>query len=123
MATLNIKALSAGISLFALFMVGTISAKANTHEEDKKEKEKKEVKAGSEKIETVANELWFEFTGGDPSSPSDYILHNDDGSESPSICQPEPTELVCAVKALPSASNPMQPDLSTVTETRYTPDN
>jgi len=60
MITLNIKALSAGISLFALFMVGTISAKANTTE---KEKEKKEVKV------SVATAAWYQVDLSNPSNP------------------------------------------------------
>ncbi|NGM65795.1 hypothetical protein [Sphingobacterium sp. SGR-19] len=117
MATLNIKALSAGISLFALFMVGTISAKANTHEGGKKENE---VKAKTEKV--VLAPQWYEFTDnlndGDASNPLNYTLTPNAGQNPPSC--PTGEDQVCAVHAQPDQDNPDIPDLSSgsIVETR-----
>lgn len=57
MATLNLKALSAGISLFALCMMGTVSLNAKTSEGDKKDKEVK-IK-NSDKVKKQVVLQWF----------------------------------------------------------------
>lgn len=69
-----------------------------------------------------AGEQWFKYIGGNPALPSSYELHGD-GSSSPDECVIPPTEQVCSLKAQPSGSNPDQPNMSTVIDTRYTPEN
>jgi len=101
MATLNIKALSAGISLFALFMVGTISAKANTHEGEKKEKE---VKAATKKI--LVNQTWY-FTG---TSNNDITNAESYSSEADAPCSGAP-QTICEIDAPASLDNPELPDM------------
>lgn len=92
MATLNIKALSAGISLFALCMVGTVSAKTNTHEGEKKEKEVK-----VETAKALVNETWY-FTGGSNDNPELATNYSLSSSGLPN-CGAINREVICQIEA------------------------
>ena len=103
MATLNIKALSAGISLFALFMVGTISAKANTHEDEKKEKE-----AETKTAKVLVNQTWY-FHGEDSEeNVIDANLYQDTPSTEKDC---GPLQTICSISAPEDPLNPGHPKM------------
>ncbi|GEM62249.1 hypothetical protein SF1_02310 [Sphingobacterium faecium NBRC 15299] len=120
MRTLLKRAIGAtSVCVLAAGMV--FGAHAFTKKADNKVSEEKNELA-VKKTDLKSGEQWFIFMGGDPNSPSNYQLHSD-GTQSPSECVTEETEVLCSLKAQPSASNPNQPNLATTIESRYTPEN
>ncbi|WP_133166404.1 hypothetical protein [Sphingobacterium haloxyli] len=75
MASLKIN-LKGAITVFALCLIGTVSAAPNGNG-DEKEKEKKEVKAETVK---VFSEAWFSYNGtGDQDDPASYMYNPSGG--------------------------------------------
>src|SRR5690606_19152593 len=109
--------LKGAITVFAICLIGTVSAAPNGNG-DEKEKEKKEVK--TEK--SLQSTQWFEFRNnlndGDTSNPLNYTLTPNAGQNPPSC--PTGDDQVCAVHTLPDEDNPDVPDLSSssIVETR-----
>lgn len=75
MATLKIKYLKGAITMFALCLIGTVSAAPNGNADEKEEK--KEVKVETAK---VFSEAWFSYDGtGDQDDPASYMYNPSGG--------------------------------------------
>ena len=99
MATLKIKYLRGAITVFALCLIGTVSAAPNGNGDE----ERKEVKA--EKI--IVNETWS-FNGGSSDSPTDASKYTRTSGEP---CDGEP-ETICQISAPANPLDSNQPHMS-----------
>ena len=111
MKALKIKYLKGAFTVFALCLIGTVSAATNGNGDEKEAK--KEVKVEK----AVQSHQWFIFNGTTPAEESDASMYEPyTGSGEPAGCNGD--QLNCAIFAVPNASNPDQPDLTQVDESR-----